>query len=641
MDSSGTTLRARRVRTVIGDLPAWMQATAGAALTAVAVGLLPAAATAAGIVAYAWHNGWPATRLRNVALTVAACCGIAALTSGDPLWMWHDVLTAWELGVNGQWGQAIGHAAGAELLLSTLVAWWWWHRYTKRMESGTEQVAGEKHAKRMRINRQRAAARRSRRELTPLSRDDRVILGHRYEDTYAEVQLGTEQLRQRHQPWIEISMERLRLHLAVVGETGAGKTTLLERLSCGWTEAAWRYYDQQSSQDVAGSGAATGAAHRPLTIFVDAKGGREAGEQARAWADAMEAIGLAPERVGVFPFEQRLNMWQLPPKQLRASLHALAATDHEFYRRLQRELLHLVIDDPKNGAPKSSVDFLQRINVRTLQEAWHGYAMEQQTIEALAQGKGGASPLATDLMLFADLFRSLGGDFDAGRPLGDFDALYISLPGTVDTVVAEAKAAVLIELLAYELATSNRQALFVLDEFSAVSGETAGAVTNLVERLRSMGGSVIVSSQSYQGLARTEDERQRLLNAMGGGMLVMRTQGVEPLAMRTGTRKVGEVGRKILGGEYADEGTLRRQDSFLLDPNRVRQMAPHHVAYVLPEQVQWGVVTPLEPTKRLPSRTIVGSPRRALPTAGDAVPFLQLQADQRSTLEEQLPGWSA
>ncbi|WP_226363357.1 hypothetical protein [Pseudonocardia sp. ICBG1142] len=75
--------------------------------------------------------------------------------------------------------------------------------------------------------------------------------------------------------------------------------------------------------------------------------------------------------------------------------------------------------------------------------------------------------------------------------MSDFDALYVSVPGTTDEVVAAAKTAVLIELLTHELggarsgAAGRRQALFVLDEFSAVSGEVAGSVINLVERLRS------------------------------------------------------------------------------------------------------------------------------------------------------------
>src|SRR5690606_31728385 len=136
-----------------------------------------------------------------------------------------------------------------------------------------------------------------------------------------------------------------------------------------------------------------------------------------------------------------------------------------------------------------------------------------------------------------------------------------------------------------------------------------------------------------EGLAPTPDERERLLGAMGGGMLVMRTQNAGSVAQRTGTRRVSEVGRQLAGTEEASLGTLRRQDSFLLDPNRLRRLPEHHVAYVLPEEVQWGVVVPLDPTRRLPSRAIVESPQRALPPVGDAVPYLQVRGGRRWTLE--------
>lgn len=625
----------------MSDLPTWMQAGGSAVAVVVVLILLPGIAVTAGMVAWAWWYGWEPSRFRNLVLAIAAATLVGGVFTGDMLWPWTTAVAAYGFAQQGLFVQAIVNAAGAELLISACAAWWLWHSRTHVMRSGTQQIAGERHEKGQRKRRAAGARRRSKQELTPLSRDERVILGHRADEVHADVELASEMLTRRHKPWIEILVERIKLHLAVIGETGAGKTTLLYRLAAGWTESAWRTYDLRSSQVLSGSnaGMTDAAVPRPLTIFVEAKGGREAGAAAREWADTMEVLGIQGDRVGIFPFSDRLNLWSLPPKQMLASLHALAGTDHRFWDTLQRGLLHLVIDAP-DGPPKSSVEFLQRINEVTLRKLWEGWTTEQQTLDALTAGsKGQASALQNDLLLFADLFRSLGGDFDSGRPLADFDALYVSLPGTTDRTVAQAKAAVLIEMLTYELSTEPREVLFVLDEFSAVSGETADAVINLVERLRSMGGSVIVSSQSYQGLAPTDDERERLLNATGGGMLVMRTQGAEPLAKRSGTRKVSEVGRKLTGPgstELDNEGTVRRQDAFLLDPNRVRKMPAYHVAYVLPEEVQYGLVTPLPGVKRLPSRVLLSSPQRALPTSGNAIPLAQLRADQ----DKETRGWS-
>ncbi|WP_226363339.1 hypothetical protein [Pseudonocardia sp. ICBG1142] len=100
------------------------------------------------------------------------------------------------------------------------------------------------------------------------------------------------------------------------------------------------------------------------------------------------------------------------------------------------------------------MEFLERLDGRWLSEAWAGHAVESRQVRALSKPSGGgsgSSSLDADLMLFCGLFRSLGADFDAGAPLSDFDALYVSVPGTTDEVVAAAKTAVLIELLTHEL----------------------------------------------------------------------------------------------------------------------------------------------------------------------------------------------
>lgn len=117
--------------------------------------------------------------------------------------------------------------------------------------------------------------------------------------------------------------------------------------------------------------------------------------------------------------------------QLRASLHKLASTDHRFYDVLQRGLLHLVIDAPKlGGPPADSTAFLNRLaDTDRLATAWAGHMAETRMVAALTgsnsaghSGSGGAAPLDADLILFAELFRSLGGDFDGGQPLSNASA---------------------------------------------------------------------------------------------------------------------------------------------------------------------------------------------------------------------------
>src|SRR5690606_4289472 len=166
------------------------------------------------------------------------------------------------------------------------------------------------------------------------------------------------------------------------GRTGTSVLPLFRQdalriLAAGWTGARWRMYGTKSSQDLAGSpDVRTSGEHaspRPLTIFVDAKGGEQSADVAYEWADTMEAVGLAPERVGVFPFLDGLNMWSLPPEQLVETIHELAKTEHRFYDTLQRGLLRLVLEAPGVRPPANSVEFLRRINPRELQDAWAGH----------------------------------------------------------------------------------------------------------------------------------------------------------------------------------------------------------------------------------------------------------------------------
>lgn len=625
-------------------LPVWAQGSIGLVLVAVLLAAIvvfvPGIILGAGFVFTAWLKGWHPSRLRNVFFVLLGSSVLAAWWVGDWAAPVTTMRTAIEQTWDGMWLNGFVNATGGTLLLSSLGAWAYWQRYTRRMRSGAEGVRGERHVYRQLKRQEWHAQIRARFELTPISRRQRVILGHKYEDVYPHPELLGQSLGKRNAPYFDVPMERIKRHMACVGSSGSGKSTTLIKLSVGWTEAAWRTY-RESSQEVTGSQSKDVYATRPLTIFVNCKGGRQGGVEASEWAEAMEALGLQLNRVGIFPLEDRLNMWRLPPRQLQASLHALAKTDHRFYDVLQRGLLHLLIDSPR-GAPMDSLDLLKRINKTWLQEAWENHPVESEAVRALTAGAAGSgpSPLAADLMLFSELFRSLGGDFDAGRPLSDFDALYVMVPGSIDRVVAEAKAAVLIELLMYELSTQPRQTLFIVDEFSAITGKLTGSLTNLVERIRGMGGACIPSAQSYYGFGDTEDERQRLLTAMGGGMLIGRTEGAEPLAKRFGSRKVGEAGLQLAESEFTGTGSLRRQDAYLLDPNRVRQLPDRHWIYSTADKVTYGVVKPVDKTRRLPSPVITGSARRNLLVAGHEKEPVALLKAHRKTLEEQIPGWN-
>lgn len=611
--------------------------TTGQILTALAVTLVPAVLVLAGLTGVAAARAWEPRRLRTIAGLALTAAAAAALTTGigwaAPPWagLAFAVRAAWtglDTGSPTAWAAAVAVSTVSTAPPAAVAAWWWWHSYCTSMRSGRRHAAGERHVRRQWDIRRTTAATRARRDPTPLTTSidggPAVVLGPAIDTVTPHPPKLTDALTARRKPWLTVPLSAIALHIALIAQTGAGKTVLLIRLAAAWWEAAWHAHAEPPTQ--AADDRRSRRATRPLVIFLDAKGEPDTtaptGTGGR-WTTALTALGVDPTRIGMFPDETRLNMWRLPAPQLRASLHKLASTDHRFYDVLQRGLLHLVIDAPKlGGPPADSTAFLNRLAATDrLATAWAGHTAETRMVAALTgsnsaghsaghSGSGGAAPLDADLILFAELFRSLGGDFDGGQPLSDFDALYACVPGTLDPVTAAAKAAVLIELLTYELITEPRTVLFVIDEYSAISGDTAGTVINLVERLRSLGGAVIVSAQSYQGLADTDDDRERLLGAMGGGMLIGRTQNADPLAARFGTRQIDETGLHIAGdpgdpgqggaglftGGHTGAGTVRRQHTFLLDPNRIRTLPPHHVAYATPDEIVYGLVTPLHTT---------------------------------------------
>src|SRR5690606_23276814 len=201
-----TAIRRRQVKMLRGWPVMVASGTVAAIASVVAAILLPGAATAAGLVGWAWYRGWSPSRLRNIVLAVLGSTAFAAAMTADPIWPYHTLKVAIYQAFSGQWPEAVTNAIGGQLVLSTLVAWWWWHRYTLRMQSGVAGERSEKHARRQLLRRQREAQRRIRREITPLSRPGRVILGHRYESTYGETRLAGEHLLATDRPWIEIPL---------------------------------------------------------------------------------------------------------------------------------------------------------------------------------------------------------------------------------------------------------------------------------------------------------------------------------------------------------------------------------------------------------------------------------------------------
>lgn len=599
----------------------------GALVAALVLAMLPALLIAAGFAWAAWYSGWPPSRMRN--FYIGAVLPMLILL---PFYGWQTPFTEWWVGVEalraGAYRVAFAHSLGLAVPVGMLVGWVWWWRYTARHRDGSTLMKGEQHQARQWRRRARLARHRALNVYTQLTKvragELVILLGHHIDRESTLPPTVPQQLMARHSWWLEVPMKAVDLHMAVLGHSGSGKSELLKRLSIGWTEGAWQSYVVDSS------GRPT---PRPLVIFANLKGDLKAEDEALAWCDAMVETGLHHDRVAAWPFDGRLDMWRMRPPELVESLHALARTAHPHYDVLQRAMLHLVIEAP-GGPPRSSVEFLSRLDETWLRDRWQGHQTELATLDTLTKaGKNQASPLSVDALAMAELMRLLGWEFDAGRPLSDLDALYVSIPGMRSPAMAKAKAAAVVQLVVDELARHPRHVLFVLDEYSAVSDTVD--VIGLVERLRSMGGAVVVGAQSWEGLAGNDDARSRLLSAMGGGYFVLASPNPDPLTrFGAGTRRRMEASRVTEEARWQDRGQVRVQDTFLLNPNRVRALEPGQAAYVRAGTVSWGHVCLMRGRQGgQMSRVVIDHPARALPVARDRMTYLALEAGQTSELE--------
>ena len=174
---------------------------------------------------------------------------------------------------------------------------------------------------------------------------------------------------------------------------------------------------------------------------------------------------------------------------------------------------------PPSGPPRTSSDFLRRLDLKKLQPLWRGDPTAQADLEQLA-----ADPtvLAGVRGRYSAFFRSLAGTADGCWGLEDVDLAVLTIPTIASRTDADAAVRLVLEDLGH-FATKRKarvgdDVLLVLDEFSAVQGGTDQAI-HLAERLRDVGVPVVFGAQSPEGLG---DERQqwRLLHTIGGGLVL-------------------------------------------------------------------------------------------------------------------------
>lgn len=397
----------------------------------------------------------------------------------------------------------------------------------------------------------------------PLLDSDAIVLGPAVDHVEGEV----------HGPrrsWLTLPERAVDGHMVVVGDTGSGKSTLLRRIA---------------SAEV--------GKRRGTTIVIDCKGGPQAVADGLDWAGHVVASGVDADSVGVWPETTHLNMWDMDAEDLVETLYGMITPSHTHYDTLRESAVRMAVTGGE--VPSAAREFLDRLTAGWMRGAWperSQFGAEAQYLTS--SGSRVPAPIHDIRAKYANLFAEMGQALEGGRPLWDFGALWCVVPGTRRPEAAKASANAIVQMVVDALARDKAdggQITLIIDEYSAVSGGVD--LSPLVERLRSLGGRVIMAAQSWEGLGPSDGARTRLVAAASGGLLLLRTAHALPFQRFTGTvRRAQVVTTTTEHLEVRD--TVGMPEAPLVDPQRVRTMRPGDVVYVRSGVAVWGRVAPME-----------------------------------------------
>jgi hypothetical protein len=549
-----------------------------AVLIAVAAALAPVTLVAAGAFAFGWWRGAPPRRiylaaLRCLPMVAAWLVAVAAWPVNGGAWWFRAVVAPyrawdamWRLIEHGQPLAAAVAAAPPAIPLGLAAggACWAYRRFRMRSGAGglTPESPGAFDARQWRHQVRAAQALIAAPGSLPLlSRRGHVVAG-------ATIRVAGPGAGQHGAALAaSIPYERLRSHQVVIGSTGTGKTTLLLRLWAGFMAAGLRRY-------AAGPDHENGA-RRPLLVVLDCKGGASSRKVADRTRRVLRDAGA--RSTAIWPDEASLSLWTLPPERLVTTL--LDLIEHgtggaAYYTDVMEALVALAVCAPC-GPPVNSADFLARLDADWL-AAVYGASGDGEAVTTIRSGKRAFEDVK---LRFRALWRRLGAGLDGGSSFMDADAWYCVLEGTAEASVAEAQARALTDLLACHALRGDREILLCVDEFSAVSRRLP--IWRLYERARSLGLAVQVSAQSWEGLAGSEDERQRVAATAEGGIWLLRTPRPSPVVELAGTSPSVDTSRRFSGaGAWGDDGLSRARRAPVLDGDLVRRLDVGQVCYV-------------------------------------------------------------
>ncbi|WP_194819315.1 hypothetical protein [Nocardia sp. XZ_19_385] len=589
------------------DMPD-MSTVGDAAMTATVCGVVIVAMLVM-IVAVASRVPLAPHRLRNFATGSLLLPAASAIAGGS--WSVPAVLfwTGASRLTDGEWsGVRMMLALG--LPLSGFAATYAWAKFLHKTNTvGLKSLDRTERVRNRSAERRFAAAVRAASNGAPFSVGESIVLGPLAERKSANpLGLWTE-LTARHQSWMTLPHKEARRHYAIFATTGGGKTELQKRCALGTLDYEWRAW--QRWKDVPGM---SGRHPRPLLVVISCKGGQDdvdLGIELRAHGLAM---GIEADRIALVPFGDRLELWQtMTAREMQAVVIDLlgvgeaTTSEGQHFDEMRRRIVSLVVGAPC-GPPRSSAEFLDRLNPDKIKDLWGGAPDVVRQVDALQDEK---VPQIDDALIrcsnLFDLLQDPNGQmvFDGGRDLADLDMLYVTVPG-LDKDAARAQVSAILRMIMQTAGrtakTQRRSVSLLLDETSALTtSQGALALEDVLERGRSQGVSIGLSAQSPEGVALSAWKLARLLKACAGGILLGYIENAGELCKHFGSiRHMLPTRHLIKGQRHGDEGQVSVGEQWLVDPDRVRKFQTGQFVYAKAGHAQYGQIVPVHTSQLTP-----------------------------------------
>ncbi len=335
--------------------------------------------------------------------------------------------------------------------------------------------------------------------------------------------------------WFFLPLPVISRPSVVIGEGGSGKTeTLLKIASLGA-----RIY----GFDI---------------IYIDAKGDDDL---AARFVATMRKAGK--QRIKLFPTSPYYG-WTGDTRALYNRLMAVQTYSEPYYENMASMMLDLALHAP-GYTPRSSNELLRNLTLDLLKIRYRGEPEQDELERIKPEDANGV------YNRYRAFFRALHGKLDAGFIFDETDAAYIKLDTVAFAKEASSIGRYLVEELAHYVTVRkprSRRVLIIIDEVSALAIEH---IADLSERLRSFGGAVMLAAQSEEGLARTQDERTRILKT--SHLLILHTSNApERLIERAGKHKAVQTGWSMHGEEGTGYATVSMRDEYLIPPDDARRL---------------------------------------------------------------------